>query len=255
MPKKPSRHLGYGNSRSPSLYTVDGITDSLSGWAFRLGIRYNCLYNRICKSGLSPEEAISAGAKNLNHTYLTINGETHTIAEWGRKTGVNEDRISQRINNLGWSPEEAVGLKPHANQMEKRITYRGKTLNIAQWARELGITDEAIRMRLRLNREGKLARRCVFAKGNLDPWRKVRKVKNQNWYRGKRITIAEICRLKGCGRTLVNRWLKDGYTATQILDNPALAPLRDTAEIARRQAASQRRNKRLRELKQMGLVI
>ena len=254
MTSKDGRRLGWGGKDSPHSFTVDGITDTLSGWASRLGCTYLTLYKRI-RRGMTPADAIHAGADHMWRTYLTINGERHTIAEWGRKVGVSPDTISSRISTYGWTAEEAVGLKPHASRMEKRLTYRGKTCCIAEWARELGISDEAMRMRLRLHREGRLAKSAVFSKGNLNPWRKVRKVKHQNWYRGKRITISEICERKGCGRTLVCSWLKAGYSATQILDNPAIAPCRDAAEISRRQAASQRRNKHLRELKKMGLII
>ena len=256
MPKKVQKHLGYGNARHASTFTVDGVTDTLQGWSARLGCSYLTLYKRICMYGKSPEEAIRAGDKHMWRTYLTVAGETHTIAEWGRKTGIDPDIISERISRGGWSAEEALGLKPHANRAEKKLTYRGKTRNIAQWARELGITDGAMRARLRLNAEGRLSRRAVFMRGNLgETWRVFRKVKNQNWYRGRRLPIDEIARRKGCSRTLISGWFKAGYTATQILDNPALAPCRDHHEMGRRSAESFRRNRHLRELRQLGLMV
>ena len=237
------------------MVTVDGVTDTLKGWAFRLGCTYHTLYKRICLYGKTPEEAIRAGSRHMWRTYLTVNGETHTIAEWGRKTGIDPDVISERISRDGWDVEEAIGMKPHANRAEKKITYRGKTRNIAQWARELGITDVAMRARLRLNSEGRLSRRAVFTKGELNTWRIVRKCKNQNWYRGRRLKIDEIAKRKGCNRTLVSKWMKEGYTATQILDNPALAPCRDHHEMGRRSAESFKRNRHLREIKRMGLIV
>ena len=254
MPSKKRCKLGYGNGGRPSLHTVDGITDTLSGWAFRIGCRYCTLYQRI-QRGYSPEDAIRAGADNLSNKFLTVNGETHTLAEWGRKTGLDADRISVRIKELGWSPEEAVGQKPHVNQLEKRLTYCGKTRNVAQWARELGISEAAMRSRLREFEKGKLARRCVFAEGKLDPLRKGRHVKYQNWYRGRRLKLKEIARRKGCGTTAVQIWLSQGYTATQILDNPAINVSHDPAEMHRKRIETRRRNDRIRELKQLGLII
>lgn len=254
MAKTQKRFLGPGNNHQANTFTVDGITDTLSGWSKRLGCSYMALYKRLLR-GMSPEEAIRAGGDHLWRTYLTIGGERHTIAEWARKTGVDADTISERISQLGWPIEEAVGLKPHPNRTEKNLTYRGKTRNISQWAKELGLTDVAMRARLRLFREGRMARSAVFAKGNLSPWRKVRKTKYQNWYKGKRITIDEICRLKGCGRTLVNSWFKAGFTATQILESEVIKPCRDQEELHRRQAAAQRRNRHIRELKKIGLLL
>lgn len=254
MARPQQRRLGYGNNRFAHTFTVDGVTDTLNGWAKRLGCSYLMLYKRVVR-GMTPEEAIRSGGRHLWRKQITVGGETHTIAEWGRKTGVDPDLISERLVRDGWSVEEAVGLAPHANRSEKRITYRGKTRNISQWAHELGIADGVMRARLRLNSEGRLARRMVFTKGLIEPGRIIRKVKYQNWYRGKRISIAEIARRKGCGRNLVHRWFCAGFTATQILDNPAIAPCRDSAEVARRSAASFRRNRHLRELRQLGIMV
>ena len=254
MMKKPKKHLGYGNARNATTYTVDGITDTLRGWSDRLGMTYHALYKRICLQGRSPEDAIRAGSKPINRRFITVNEKSHTIAEWGRKTGIDADTISERLID-GWSPEEAVGLKKHINRQAKFATYRGKTRRLCEWARELGISYEAFRMRLYLVKDGRLSRRAAFTKGNLPYWGHVRKVKHQNWYRGKRISIDEIGRRKNAGRTWVCTMFRLGYTATQIINNPSLAPLRDKAEISRRQAASQRRNKRLRELKAMGITV
>ena len=102
MAAKNRLKLGYGNAGCPSLYTVDGITDTLRGWAFRIGCSYGTLYLRICRYGMSPEEAIRAGKEPRRRKYLTANGETHSLAEWGRKTGIDPDRISRRIKNLGF---------------------------------------------------------------------------------------------------------------------------------------------------------
>ena len=254
MARPQQKRLGYGNSRFAHTFTVDGVTDTLNGWAKRLGCTYLTIYKRIMR-GMTPEEAIRAGGRHLWRKQITINGGTHTLAGWGRKTGIDPDLISERMIRGGWSAEEAVGLAPHANRAEKRITYRGKTRNIAQWARELGIEEGSMRARLRLNNDGRLARRMVFTKGLIEPGRIIRKVKYQNWYRGKRISIDEMARRKGCGRNLIHKWFRAGFTATQILDNQAIAPCRDNAEIARRSAESFRRNRHLRELRQLGIMV
>lgn len=254
MARMQQKRLGYGNSRFAHTFTVDGVTDTLNGWAKRLGCTYLTIYKRIIR-GMTPEEAIRAGGQHLWRKPITINGETHTIAEWGRITGIDKDIISERMIRGGWSAEEAVGLVLHEKRGTKKITHKGKTRIIADWARELDINYETMRQRLRRNKEGNLSNRAAFQKGNLSSWRIFRKCKHQNWYRGKRISIDEMARRKGCSTHLVNKWLRAGYTATQILDNPALAPCRDTKEINRRAVESFRRNKHLRELRRMGLII
>lgn len=252
--RKKCGRLGYGNARNAREYTVDGVTDTLSGWAQRLGCTYHTLYKRICLQGRSPEEAIRTGSRKINRTYLTINGETHTIAEWARRTGVDQDRISSRIGR-GWTPAEAVGIEKHDNPVSRYVTYRGRRKTVCEWARELGLDYEAFRQRVLRHERGEMPLRAVFSKGSLSPWRIVRRTKHQNWYRGRRITIEEICRRKGCSRTWVSAMFRAGYTATQILDNPSVAPVRDTAEMQRRQKDSYQRNKRLRELKRLGLIV
>lgn len=251
---KEVKHLGYGNARHAATYTVDGVTDTLRGWSERIGCTYHSLYKRICLYGRSPEEAIKAGGNTLNRTRLTVNGKTMHIAEWARETGIDENIISQRIVR-GWTAEEAVGLRKHKNPKERLVTHRGKTMRMCEWAKELKIGYETFRQRILRMEAGELSERAAFTRGKLSSWRIVRKVKYQKWYRGKQITVAEIAKRKGCSTTWVNSMLKAGFTASQILDNPAIAPIRDNEEIAKRQRDSANRNKRIRELKKMGLVI
>lgn len=251
---KAVKRLGYGNARQAATYTVDGVTDTLRGWAARIGCTYHALYKRICLQGRSPEDAIRAGGQALNRTRLTINGKTLHIAEWSRETGIDEGLISGRLQR-GWSKEEAVGLKKHKNSRERTFTYRGKTRRMCEWARELNINYEVFRQRILRWEAGDIAYRTVFIPGLISVAGKSRPSKHQHWYKGKRLTIAAIAEKKGCGKTWVSKMLKAGYTATQIIDNPSLAPIRDNEEIARRQREAQGRNNRMRELKRLGLII
>jgi hypothetical protein len=49
------------NRRSNRYFTVDGVTDNLTGWAKRIGISASLLFARVGKLGMSIEKAIALG--------------------------------------------------------------------------------------------------------------------------------------------------------------------------------------------------
>lgn len=75
--------------------------------------------------------------------------------EWamanGYKTGLSIDRID---NDKGYSPENCkwstyVEQNRNRGNYNRLITYNGKTQCIAAWAEEVGLTDSALRVRIK----------------------------------------------------------------------------------------------------------
>jgi len=102
----------------------------------------------------------------MNKQLLTIthNGETHTIREWAKITGLTDRTIRWRYNE-GW-PTDMI-LDPHAyrgrgpDSRETRrptmITFEGRTLTIAEWAKVVGLKESTLRNRLKKGWEIKRA--------------------------------------------------------------------------------------------------
>lgn len=81
---------------------------------------------------------------------LTLNGETLPLIEWSRRFGVASHVIAQRVGR-GWSLQRALTAPIDVKRASDRLLrHNGKTLNVSAWARELGISRDSIRGRLRL---------------------------------------------------------------------------------------------------------
>lgn len=77
-----------------------------------------------------------------------------TFAKWALNNGYSDELTIDRINNDGnYEPTNCrwVGMDVQANNTRnvKTITYKGKTLTLAQWERELNISSGYLSSRLR----------------------------------------------------------------------------------------------------------
>lgn len=90
-----------------NLIVHDGITDSIAGWARRIGLSKQALHRRL-KAGWSIERALTPGivrpAKKLTHA-----GSTLTIAEWANFTGIALRTIYHRLS-IGWPLEHVLAV-------------------------------------------------------------------------------------------------------------------------------------------------
>lgn len=88
---------------------------------------------------------------------IDFNGRRATIAEWAEDAGLP---VSTLLNRLAadWPFEKAITTPSFGNLMEhvndrptnRRIEYDGRTMTLAQWARETGIQHSTILRRIRL---------------------------------------------------------------------------------------------------------
>jgi len=87
-----------------------------------------------------------------NNRFVSDGQRTQTISAWAEELGMIHHAVCSRLEN--YPPE--IALTVPKGELPKRprcyhrrlITYQGRTLNIAAWAREFGISRERLRQRL-----------------------------------------------------------------------------------------------------------
>lgn len=124
------------------LYTYQGKTLSLKGWARELGICHASLLRRMAKFGDGAESLPyvftdrryppSGGKKKV----LEFNGHKTTFKELSRQYGISEQRLRDRIR-AGWSLERALTTssfearsRASKNRMKKVMKKKGKLIII-----------------------------------------------------------------------------------------------------------------------------
>lgn len=122
---------------------VDGVIDSISGWAKTNGLKISTVFNRINHLGWSYLDAVTIKENPRVH-YIVINSVRKTADEWCEETGVPIATALKRMKR-GMSPEEAV-TKPVKKLQE--ITYNGITKPLIEWAKEYNMSPATLRSRL-----------------------------------------------------------------------------------------------------------
>lgn len=140
--------------RVPRTISCHGETLSVPDWSRKIGVNYNLINSRL-KRGWPPEKALSDRSNRgrprkviLIPYDLTFEGRTMGLPEWASEIGTSVETLVKRIKH-GY-PIEKV-LKPDARGKNGRtvlLTKDGKTQNLTEWAKELGITISAMSRRM-----------------------------------------------------------------------------------------------------------
>ena len=84
---------------------------------------------------------------------ITYRGKTKTLTQWARELGMDYELVRSRWR-YGWEADAIFREEKNVYSKERRLTsksklltYNGKTLNIAQWAKELGCSYDVLRAR------------------------------------------------------------------------------------------------------------
>lgn len=96
---------GQKTKESLTLYTVNGVTKSMSEWSITTGISVAGLWGRIYKRNWSVEKALQTPLKPT--PMLEYNGATMSLTEWSRLTGIKRSTIDERLKR-GWSTARAL---------------------------------------------------------------------------------------------------------------------------------------------------
>ncbi|RTL05541.1 hypothetical protein EKK58_07770 [Candidatus Dependentiae bacterium] len=92
--------------------TYKNKTQTLKTWAKELGIKYNTLYGRITRSGLTFEQAIQKDPFNKLYHYK---GQSYTLTELSEMSGIPILNIVDR-KHKGWDIEKIINQKVRQNQ-------------------------------------------------------------------------------------------------------------------------------------------
>jgi hypothetical protein len=83
---------------------------------------------------------------------ITFQGRTQNISAWASELGLDASNLAWRLRN-GWPVEQALTTTPHTGNRTRKtrqvlIEYKGKTQCISHWAKEYGLSNALLRLRL-----------------------------------------------------------------------------------------------------------
>lgn len=80
---------------------------------------------------------------------ITHDGETRCAADWAKIVGLHRDVIRSRLQR-GWSDADALTVPSGARTANaKPIEFRGRTMLMVEWAREIGVSPATLSQRLK----------------------------------------------------------------------------------------------------------
>lgn len=96
--------------RKPKLYTVNGVSKSLSEWANEYSVSYHSLAQRL-KRGMTLEHALAHSHGSKRHNLLhTVDGVSKTYGQWADHLGISYDAFLKRLRDGGRTVAEAVAM-------------------------------------------------------------------------------------------------------------------------------------------------
>lgn len=92
-------------------------------------------------------------AQNVRHNVnITARGKTQSISVWSRETGINPITLRKRVR-MGLTGEavfqEQSTASERAQRLARRITHRGETKTLEEWANYAGVRRDTLRYRLK----------------------------------------------------------------------------------------------------------
>ena len=138
--------------------------DAFRKWAYENGydenaLRGECTIDRIDNDGnYCPENCrfVSIKTQNLNKRNVIIvsyNGQTKPLISFADEFGIDRRVVKHRYQVLTF-PLDKVFYKGDLRESNDRknsitLTYEGKTMNISKWIKELGVSRDIIRDRIK----------------------------------------------------------------------------------------------------------
>ncbi len=114
-----------------------------------------CLERKNNDRGYSPTNCCWATRKEQSRNtrrnrLLTYKGETLCLSEWAERYDLKVATLWMRLYKSGMNLDAALTIKPKAVPRHGRpLTANGKTQGLMLWAKEMRVTDNMIRRRLK----------------------------------------------------------------------------------------------------------
>jgi len=197
-----------GKGKRKTQITYKGRTQSINAWAAELGMDYGTLKKRLDGGMTMRQAAMTPVDRKGKRRLLTFKGKTQSLSAWGKELGASGWSIATRLNE-GWSVRRALSTPfQGALRRASELTFRGKTLPLSEWARELGVSGEVIRWRLK--------RGWTVAEALGTPRRKARVLT----YKGESLSIEAWAEKLGVSTTAIQKRLKQSWSVAKVIGTP-----------------------------------
>lgn len=124
----------------------DGQVLTIRQWADKLDLTYEAIRARM-SAGLPVDQVLQPGALPTGRIF-EHDGQALTLAQWADKLGVSASTLRVRLRKR-WTLADALTTPAQTPDARAALhEHDGRALTIAQWATEVGIDVEVIRMRL-----------------------------------------------------------------------------------------------------------
>lgn len=149
---------------------------------------------------------------------ITFKGKTMYVDEWAKELNIAENTLRGRLSNAKWTLEESLtkGFYGKSAQEEK-ITFKGETKYLSEWAAEIGLSASGLYQRLHsYGWSVEKALTTINKKG--------RTTSNKVTFNGNTLTLAEWSEKTGIPQmTIYHRLYKYGWSEEEALTKPVRA--------------------------------
>lgn len=146
------------NKRTNHILTFRGESKTVAMRARQLGMSRITIESRL-RDGWTVDRALTE-PRDPQERNLTFRGKTQSLREWAIECGIGASALWSRIDRDGWTIEEALTTpilrsqkdrrnpRLHLNKAVRMLTANGRTQPLRDWARELGISEQALSGRI-----------------------------------------------------------------------------------------------------------
>jgi hypothetical protein len=210
------------------MLTYMGETRPMTEWAEIYDIHVNTIRSRHIYRGWSLEETFSTPvddpAPYTADTLITYKEKTLSVLDWSQDTGISQKAIIARLRR-GWVAEKIL-TTPEPTRREPKnasfLTYNGKTMRLADWAKEAGLKRVTITARLR--KGWSVEKALTTSVDPLDSPDRHTVITHD----GRSMILADWAAEVGIHRATISRRLKAGWSVERALTTPV--PIRSRAK-------------------------
>lgn len=240
------------------VYTVGGISDTLLGWCRRLGRTQSCVYKRlhhVLAGEWTEDRFFNSETQHRIGEQYEFDGFSGGSAEWAKRIGITQELFCERAKTyregkIGYAdifrPKKVGILRYNA----KTFTHNGITDTETGWAARLGICLRSFNKRIKQFRAGKITKDMVYR-----PFEQEKYNIDHIEYDGKTYTRTGLAKVLGISAPTLKgriRSAKVDPSKSYLIFRKGKVTIQERQESA---VATRLRRRRIRELRQMGVMV